>query len=102
MNSRKILNFKDFELVENVRYGVKVDPVEFKSGDKVIYILKGKSMDDWLDLSDDERKKLEDKPASDIVNVKKIDKVEGDKIFFTDKEGNKFTKNKNEIVSKTK
>lgn len=101
MNLAKVLNFEQFKLKENLVWDDKPRKKEFKVGDKVIYVYKDKSIDDWMDLSDEERKKPEEKPASDIVGVKKIEKIEGDKLFFTDKNGKEFSKNKGDIINKT-
>jgi len=73
---------------------------EYQVGDIVVYIYKGKTMDDWNALTDEDKANLEEKPASDVVNVKKIEKIEGDKFYFKDKDGNEFTKNIGDIIQK--
>jgi hypothetical protein len=73
---------------------------EYQAGDIVVYLYKDKTMDDWNALTDEEKSNLEESPASDVVNVKKIEKIEGDKFYFKDKEGNDFTKNQTDIIQK--
>lgn len=73
----------------------------YKEGDQVIYLLKNKTMDDWSKLTDDQKKNPKEKPASDIVGVKEISKIEGDKITFLDKDGRPtIKKTMDEIISK--
>lgn len=73
---------------------------EYQAGDIVVYIYKDKTIDDWNALTDEQKANLEEAPASDIVNVKKIEKIEGDKVYFKDQAGNDFTKNLSDIVQK--
>jgi hypothetical protein len=73
---------------------------EYLAGDIVVYIFKGKTMDDWNALTDEQKTNLEESPASDVVNVKKIEKIEGDKVYFKDQSGEEFTKNLSDIVQK--
>ena len=73
----------------------------YKEGDRVIYLLKNKTIDDWNKLNDDQKKNPKEKPASDIVGVKDIYKIEGDEIIFLDKDGKPtIKKNIDEIISK--
>lgn len=74
------LAYKDF--------GTK-KPVEYKEGDLVIYLLQGKTKDQW-----DPNKKPEEQTG--IVAVNKISKIEGDKFKLLDKEG-KETIEKTEV-----
>lgn len=60
-------------------FGTK-KPTEYKEGDLVIYLLQGKTKDQW-----DPKKKPEEQ--KDIVAVNKISKIEGDKFKLLDKEG---------------
>jgi hypothetical protein len=58
----------------------------------VLYLLKGKTKEDFDKLTDDQKKKPNEKPASDIVGIKKIvalnDQNKPDSVTFNDKEGN--------------
>ena len=68
---------------------------DYKEGDSVIYLLKGKRKEDY-----DEKKKPEDQ--KDVVGVKKIEKIDGDKITFLDKDGKPtIIKTKLEIIGKS-
>ena len=67
---------------------------EYKVGDSVIYLLKGKKKENY-----DEKKKPEDQ--KDVVGVKKIEKIEGDKIFFKAQDGEDIIKTKFEIMGKS-
>lgn len=104
MLSKKVLRFEDFLLNENLIWskgGKKNTPEdEYKIGDKVIYLRDGKTMDDWEKLSDEDRKKLDKRPASKIVGVKEILKIEKDTFYFKDKDDKEFTKDKKDIIQK--
>lgn len=79
------LAYKDF--------GTK-KPVEYKEGDLVIYLLQGKTKDQW-----DPNKKPEEQTG--IVAVNKISKIEGDKFKLLDKEGKEtIEKTEGEILGK--
>jgi len=56
----------------------------------VIYLLKDKTKEDWDKLSDEEKKKPSEKPASDIVGVKKINAINDqdteESVTFLDKD----------------
>lgn len=79
------LAYKDF--------GTK-KPVEYKEGDLVIYLLQGKTKDQW-----DPNKKPEEQRG--IVAVNKISKIEGDKFKLLDKEGKEtIEKTEGEILGK--
>lgn len=68
---------------------------DYKEGDSVIYLLKGKTKENY-----DEKKKPEEQ--KDVVGVKKIEKIDGDKITFLDKDGKPtIIKTKLEIISKS-
>lgn len=68
--------------------------IEFKVGDNVIYLLKDKKKEEY-----DPKKKPEEQ--RDIVGVKKIEKIEGDKITFLDRDGKPtIVKTKDEIMGK--
>jgi hypothetical protein len=86
-------SFTDDELknLYNKMSGEAANQVEFKQGDTVIYLLKDKKKEQY-----DPKKKPEDQ--KDIVGVKKIEKIEGDNIFFKTAEGKDFTKTKADIM----
>jgi hypothetical protein len=74
---------------------------DFKVGDDVIYLLKGKSMVEYNELTDEEKAKPTEGRSADLVGVHKIEKIEGDKVTMFDKNGDEFTKKLSEIISKT-
>jgi len=98
----KLLNFKDFYLNENLVWKVSDSETEpkYKVNDEVIYLYQDKSIDDWKNLSDDDKKRPDRKPARKIVGIKKIKRIEGDKIFFDDKDGKEFSKGISDIIKK--
>ena len=61
---------------------------EYKVGDFVKYKMKGFNP------------KLNAEQQTDLVNTKKIDKIEGDTYFFTDDKGVPFQKTKEDIIGK--
>jgi hypothetical protein len=67
--------------------------VDYKVGDMVIYLLKDKKKEEY-----DEKKKPEEQ--KEVVGVKKIEKIEGDKIFFKSQDGEDIIKTKLEIMGK--
>lgn len=89
--SKKIeADYKNFDSVKAVK---------LKEGDNVIYLLKDKTKEDWDKLSDEQKKKPEEKPTSDIVGVHKIEKIEGDNYTLLDSEGKPtIIKNSAEII----
>jgi predicted XRE-type DNA-binding protein len=75
---------------------------EYKAGDMVMYLLKNKKKEEFDALTDDEKAKPTEGKAAEIVGVKKIEKAEGDKITFLDKEGKPtILKTLAEIMGKT-
>lgn len=76
-------------------------PVELKEGDDVIYLLKGKKVEDWKELSDEEKSNPTGDKAKNIVGVKKIIKIQGDKFTFNTEKGVEFTKDRTEIIKKS-
>ena len=69
--------------------------LELKVGDTVIYLLKDKKKEEY-----DPKKKPEEQNT--VVGVKKIEKIEGDKITFLDKDGKPtIIKTKVEIMGKS-
>lgn len=83
------------------KQGIEIPGGDYKEGDEVIYLLKDKKKEDWDKLPDDQKNKPGEPPASDIVGVKKIEKIDGDNITFKDKDGKDFIKTKDEIIGKT-
>jgi hypothetical protein len=61
--------------------------VEYKVGDVVIYLKKDKKKEEFDALTDEEKKNPTEGKAAEIVGVKKIEKLEGDKVTFLDKDG---------------
>ena len=74
---------------------------DYKVGDDVIYLLKDKTLDEYNELTDEEKKKPTEGRSAELVGVHKIEKLEGDKVTMLDKDGNEFTKILAEIISKT-
>ena len=61
---------------------------EYKVGDELIYLRKGKLKSAWDALKDEQKKAPTTDPVAKlIVNVKKVDKIEGDNYTFTGKDG---------------
>jgi len=100
MKLSKIFCFEEFKSNENLTWDDKAPKIKYEVGNRVVYLYKDKDIDDWMDLTEDERKNPEEAPASEVVGVKKIDGIEGDEFSFTDKEGKKFTKQKKDIIMK--
>ena len=70
-------DYKDFDTKK---------PVTYKEGDEVIYLLQGKTKEEWNKLTEDEKKKPTEGNAAKIVGIHKISKIEGDKFTLLDKE----------------
>jgi hypothetical protein len=70
-------DYKDFDSKKAVAY---------KEGDNVIYLLQGKTKEEWTKLTDDEKKKPTEGNAAKIVGVHKISKIDGDKFTLLDKD----------------
>lgn len=68
----------------------------------VIYLLKDKTKEDWDKLTDDEKKKPGEAPASDIVGVKPIntlnDQNKEDSVTFLDKDDQPIKKGYDDIM----
>lgn len=74
---------------------------EYKDGDTVIYLLKDKKKEEWEALSDEEKANPGEGKAAEIVGVKAIEKIDGDKVTFLDKDGKPtIVKTMAEIVGK--
>jgi hypothetical protein len=81
-------------LYDKMKGGDAGTDLELKEGDMVVYLLKGKKKEEF-----DEKKKPEEQ--KDVVGVKKIEKIDGDKITFLDKDGKPtILKTKAEILKK--
>ena len=77
------------------------ETVEYKVGDVVIYLRRKKKKEEFDALTDDEKKKPTEGKAKEIVGVKKIEKIEGDKVTFLDKNGKPtISKTLKEIIGK--
>jgi hypothetical protein len=63
--------------------------------------LKDKKKEEWEALSDEEKAKPTEGKAAEIVGVKPIEKIDGDKVVFLDKDGKPtIEKTKEEIIGK--
>ena len=75
---------------------------DFKVGDMVIYKREKFNQEEWDKLTDDEKKKPEEGKMKELqkeqIGIKKISKIEGDKVSFEDAD---FTKEKGDILMKT-
>jgi hypothetical protein len=76
---------------------------DYKVGDTVIYKRNNFEQDEWDKITDDEKKKPNEGKMKflfdqEIVGMKKISKIEGDKISFEDAD---FTKTMADILMKT-
>lgn len=75
---------------------------EYKVGDELIYLRKGQLKTAWDALTDEQKKApTTDTAAKLIVNVKKVDKIEGDNYTFTGKDGKAIVKTSADIVGKS-
>lgn len=75
---------------------------EYKVGDELIYLRKGQLKTAWDALTDEQKKApTTDAAAKLIVNVKKVDKIEGDNYTFTGKDGKSIVKTSADIVGKS-
>jgi len=74
---------------------------DYKVGDTVVYKREKFVQEEWDKLTDDEKKKPNEgkmkELQADQIGIKKISKIEGDKISF---EGADFTKEKGDILMK--
>jgi hypothetical protein len=82
--------------------GVEGAEGEYKAEDVVMYLLKDKKKEEFDALTDEEKKNPTEGKAAEIVGIKKIEKIEGDKVTFLDKEGKPtILKTLAEIMGKT-
>lgn len=74
---------------------------DFKVGDNVVYKRDKFNKDEWSKITDDEKKKPNEGKMKDLqkeqIGIKKISKIEGDKVSF---EGADFTKFLGDILMK--
>jgi hypothetical protein len=99
---KKQSEVKSKEMQKSLEEGINKKPVSYQVGDEVIYLLKDKTIQDWEKITDEQKKDVKNKPASDIVGVGKIEKIEGDKfiIDYGDDKGLKADKTSDKIISK--
>ena len=76
---------------------------EYKVGDSVIYKRGKFNEESWKKITDDDKKKPNEGPMKDLqdkeeIGIKKISKIEGDKVSFEDAD---FTKTMADILGKT-
>lgn len=82
--------------------GVESPEGDYKVGDTVIYKREKFNQEEWDKLTDDDKKKPEEGKMKELqaeqIGIKKISKIEGDKISF---EGADFTKTMDDILMKS-
>ena len=76
--------------------------IVYKVDDKVVYLKKDKTIEEWNKLKDFQKQNLKESPASDIVATGKVTEVEGDNIKIEYKEGEFANKTSDEIIKKIK
>lgn len=75
---------------------------DYKVGEELIYLRKGQQKTAWDALTDEQKKNpTTDEAAKKIVNVKKVEKIEGDNFTFTGKDGKTIVKTSADIVGKS-
>lgn len=75
---------------------------DYKVNDNVIYLLKGKTKEEWSKLTNEEKSKPLEAPANLIVGVHKIAKIDGNTLTLFDKNDKPtIVKNIDDIISKT-
>jgi hypothetical protein len=99
MRNLKVKSFKAF-ITENLVFNQSKEDSKYQAGDEVIYLYKDKDLDDWMGLSEEERKNPKEKPASNVVGIKKIEKIDGANMIFLDKDGKEFSKRKSDVIKK--
>ena len=77
----------------------------YKVGDNVVYKREKFDQVKWDALTDDDKKKPNEGKMKELqaeaIGIKVVSKVEGDNIFFKDKEGKEFSKATGDILMKT-
>ena len=76
--------------------------IVYKVDDKVVYLKKDKTIEEWNKLKDFQKQNLKESPASDIVATGKVTEVEGDNIKIEYREGEFANKTSDEIIKKIK
>ena len=74
----------------------------YQKGDKVVYLRKDKTIDDWNKLEDFQKENLNEPPASDIIGTGKITEIQDDNIKIEYKDGKFANKTSDEIIKKLK
>lgn len=89
----------EYRKANNIAAGTAVD---YKVGDELIYLRKNQQKTAWDALTDEQKKNpTTDETAKKIVNVKKVEKIEGDNFTFTGKDGKQIVKTSAEIIGKS-
>ncbi len=98
-SKKKMLDDKYIDgLIEKYKTDNNIKTDTYKVGDAVIYLRKGRTKQEWEALSSDQKK---DPNKTNIANVKKISKVDGDNYIFVGKDGKEIVKKASEIIGKT-
>jgi hypothetical protein len=102
----KVLNeINESDVTESLKnQGIDTDSgkIVYKVDDKVVYLRKDKTIEEWNKLKDFQKQNLKESPASDIVSTGKVTEVEGDNIKIEYKEGEFTNKTSDEIIKKIK
>ena len=86
-------------------------PVEFKEGDFVVFKRDGFKENDgkkkWSELKDEDKQNAESEGLKkmiddELVNIKKVERIDGDFFVFKGKDDKEFKKKKTEILGVTK
>jgi hypothetical protein len=93
--------FNDFCEAAQIEGGEEKS-AEYKVGDNVVYKREKFNEEEWKKITDEDKKKPNEGPMKDLqdkenIGIKKISKIDGDKISF---EGADFTKTKEDILTK--
>jgi hypothetical protein len=92
---------KNLEVLKITLGNAEEGAVDYKVGDTVVYKREKFVQEEWDKITDDEKKKPNEgkmkELQTDQIGIKKISKIEGDKISF---EGADFTKEKGDILMK--
>jgi hypothetical protein len=92
---------KNLEALKITLGGGSGEGGDYKVGDTVVYKREKFVQEEWDKITDDEKKKPNEgkmkELQADQIGIKKISKIEGDKISF---EGADFTKEKGDILMK--
>jgi hypothetical protein len=100
---------KDEDFDKYIELAGKKAPAEapeggYKVGDNVVYKREKFDQAKWDALTDDDKKKPEEGKMKELqveeIGIKAVSKVEGDNIFFKDKEGKEFSKTMGDVLMK--